>query len=94
MLVYLHLLLTEDDLVCIFFRKLSFSAVEVVFRHLSTTFWTNVSSREGWLVLGMAFNPSGLMIVGKEEGESNEWRERRNAACRAFADCNSQRSDS
>ena len=93
MLVYHHLLLTENDLICIFFRKLSL-AVEVAFRHPSTTFLTNVSSRDGWLVLGMAFNPRGPMIVGKEEGESNEeWRERRNATCRAFADCNSQRSD-
>lgn len=94
MLVYHHLLLTEDELICIFIRKLSFLAVEVAFRHSSTTFWTNVSIREGWLVLGVAFNPRVLIIVGKEEGESNEeWRKRRNATCRAFADCNSQRSD-
>ena len=94
MLVYHHLLLTEDELICIFIRKLSFLAVEVAFRHSSTTFWTNVSSREGWLVLGVAFNPRVLIIVGKEEGESNEeWRKRRNATCRAFADCNSPRSD-
>ena len=93
MLVYHHLLLTGDELICIFIRKLSL-AVEVAFRHSSTTFWTNVSSREGWLVLGVAFNPRVLIIVGKEEGESNEeWRERRNATCRAFADCSSQRSD-
>ena len=94
MLVYHHLLLTGDELICIFIRKLSFLAVEVAFRHSSTTFWTNVSSREGWLVLGVAFNHRVRIIVGKEEGESNEeWRERRNATCRAFADCSSQRSD-
>lgn len=93
MFVYHHLLLTGDELICIFIRKLSSLVVEVAFRHSSTTFWTNVSSREAWLVLGVAFNPR-VLIVGKEEGESSdEWRERRNATCRAFADCNSQRSD-
>lgn len=76
MLVYHRLLLTGDELIFIFIRKLSSLAVEVAFRHSSTTFWTNVSSREGWLVLGVAFNPGVLIIVGKEEGESSEeWRE-------------------